>query len=298
MASTAGSSRRIPGKDTCTAAGATTGTSATRASTASCSARRTIRAARRSARWRRSNDARDVRAWRDADVREAIRTRVDENMCVEAGAGTGKTTVLVDRIVADRRVRARADATRSPSSPSPRRRRPSWRRASASSSKRRCEHPADEGERERLEAALRDLNRAHIETIHAFAASLLRERPIEAGLDPGFEVLEDLPAQLDFEAAYDEWLTAEMAPEPPPERAARRAEPRVGVQARARGRGEPERASRPAAAAEVRGIAGGPRRHRVGDGRRTGAACASWYPSTWRTRRTCRSWRRSTCTTP
>ena len=35
----------------------------------------------------------------DQDERDAIRTRIDENMCVEAGAGTGKTTVLVDRIV-------------------------------------------------------------------------------------------------------------------------------------------------------------------------------------------------------
>ena len=33
------------------------------------------------------------------------------------------------------------------------------------------------------------LHRAHVETIHAFAASLLRERPVEAGLDP-FEVLD------------------------------------------------------------------------------------------------------------
>ena len=36
------------------------------------------------------------------------------------------------------------------------------------------------------------------------------------GLDPGFEVLDDLPAQLEFETAYDEWLTREMAADPPP----------------------------------------------------------------------------------
>jgi len=51
-------------------------------------------------------------------------------------------------------------------------------------------------ERRRLAEALRTLSQAHIETIHAFAASILRERPIEAGLDPGFDVLADLPAQL------------------------------------------------------------------------------------------------------
>src|SRR5947207_13810256 len=36
---------------------------------------------------------------KDDAVRSEITVRVGENMCVEAGAGTGKTTVLVDRIV-------------------------------------------------------------------------------------------------------------------------------------------------------------------------------------------------------
>ena len=36
---------------------------------------------------------------KDDAVRNEITVRVGENMCVEAGAGTGKTTVLVDRIV-------------------------------------------------------------------------------------------------------------------------------------------------------------------------------------------------------
>src|SRR5688572_28993415 len=34
----------------------------------------------------------------DLDVRDRIRTELDTNLCVEAGAGTGKTTVLVERI--------------------------------------------------------------------------------------------------------------------------------------------------------------------------------------------------------
>ena len=35
----------------------------------------------------------------DHDVRERIRTELDRNLFVEAGAGTGKTRVLVDRVV-------------------------------------------------------------------------------------------------------------------------------------------------------------------------------------------------------
>ena len=38
----------------------------------------------------------------------------------------------------------------------------------------------------RLDRALRDIDRGFIGTIHAFCARLLRERPVEAGLDPGF----------------------------------------------------------------------------------------------------------------
>src|SRR5438093_12986424 len=35
----------------------------------------------------------------DAAARERIESDLESNLCVEAGAGTGKTTVLVDRIV-------------------------------------------------------------------------------------------------------------------------------------------------------------------------------------------------------
>ena len=35
----------------------------------------------------------------DANARIRIASDLDANLCVEAGAGTGKTTVLVDRVV-------------------------------------------------------------------------------------------------------------------------------------------------------------------------------------------------------
>ena len=152
---------------------------------------------------------------KDHDAREAIRDGIEKSMCVEAGAGTGKTTVLVDRIV---------KVVSSGHAPIERVAVITFTEKAAAELAARVrqeldaagETSGDAAERERVKAAIRDLNRAHIETIHAFAASLLRERPIEAGLDPGFEVLADLPAQLDFEAAYDEWLTAEMGSEPAP----------------------------------------------------------------------------------
>ncbi len=151
----------------------------------------------------------------DQAVRDAIRDRLDVNMCVEAGAGTGKTTVLVDRIVEILRTGwagvheiAVITFTEKAAAELAARVRQGLDAALTS--------PADDAERERLEAAVRGLNRAHIETIHAFAAGLLRERPVEAGLDPGFSVMDELPAQLAFEAAYGDWLNDEMAHDPPP----------------------------------------------------------------------------------
>jgi ATP-dependent helicase/nuclease subunit A len=154
---------------------------------------------------------------RDQDVRDSIRVDIDVNLCVEAGAGTGKTTVLVDRIVevlrrGQTKVQNVAVIT--------------FTEKAAAELAARVRDGLDRAlqdaatpaaERAAIDEAIRGLNLAHIETIHAFAAGLLRERPIEADLDPGFDVLVDLPAQLEFEEAYDEWLTAALAAEPPPD---------------------------------------------------------------------------------
>ena len=58
----------------------------------------------------------------------------------------------------------------------------------------------------RLDAALRGLYRARIETIHAFATSLLRERPVESPVDPGLRVLDEVAASVLFSEVYDAWL--------------------------------------------------------------------------------------------
>jgi ATP-dependent helicase/nuclease subunit A len=47
-----------------------------------------------------------------------------------------------------------------------------------------------------VEHALRNLDRAFIGTTHAFCARLLRERPIEAGLDPDFQEVDQVQAAL------------------------------------------------------------------------------------------------------
>jgi len=62
-----------------------------------------------------------------------------------------------------------------------------------------------------LHEALRDLDVARIGTIHAFAGTLLRERPVEAGVDPGFTVADPLTAGLLRDAAWDSWLEEAVA---------------------------------------------------------------------------------------
>jgi len=59
---------------------------------------------------------------------------------------------------------------------------------------------------ERLAKALSQLELARIGTIHAFCGDLLRERPVEAGIDPLFEVAaEDQAADL-MDRAFDTWF--------------------------------------------------------------------------------------------
>jgi ATP-dependent helicase/nuclease subunit A len=142
----------------------------------------------------------------DQDARERIRDALDESLCIEAGAGTGKTTALVDRVVNVLRTgRATVDQiavitfTDAAAAELSSRIRESLERAFAAE--------ADGPTRENIRRALAGLYRAHVETIHAFATTLLRERPVEAGLDPAFEVAQGLAAQLAFDAAYSDFQT-------------------------------------------------------------------------------------------
>jgi ATP-dependent helicase/nuclease subunit A len=141
----------------------------------------------------------------DQAARDRIKLAIDRNMCVEAGAGTGKTTSLVRRIV-EILASGHADVdslvvitfTEKAAAELSARVREALEAA--------VDEETDVERGARLREAARALYRARIETIHAFAANLLRERPVEAGIDPGFSVLSDLEAQLGFDRAYSQWL--------------------------------------------------------------------------------------------
>jgi ATP-dependent helicase/nuclease subunit A len=149
----------------------------------------------------------------DDPARRRIREDLDTTLVVEAAAGTGKTTALVSRIVAlVRSGRATLQGliavtfTEKAAGEMKLRLRTEIERA-------RAGLPAL-AERARLDQALAELELAHIGTIHALCADLLRERPIEAQVDPSFEVVAgDDQARL-YGQAFDRWFERVLADPP------------------------------------------------------------------------------------
>ena len=132
----------------------------------------------------------------DAAERARIETELDRNFVVEASAGTGKTRSIVTRVVALMRSgQGTMDGVAVVT----------FTKKAAAQLRERITAGLDEaaaGEpeadaRRRVLAARDQIDRAFIGTIHAFCARLLRERPVEAGIDPEFrEADEDIAAVL------------------------------------------------------------------------------------------------------
>jgi ATP-dependent helicase/nuclease subunit A len=151
------------------------------------------------------------RAIADQRVRERIRNDLDTTLIVEAAAGTGKTTALVNRIVAAL-ANARAELGRIVAVTFTEKAAGELKlrlRAEIESARRDPTRPPDQ--RARLSKALAQLEEARIGTIHSFCADLLRERPVEAGVDPMFEVAADDVAGELFESAFDRWFEQALA---------------------------------------------------------------------------------------
>jgi len=145
----------------------------------------------------------------DADSRRIIRENLDDTLVVEAAAGTGKTTELVNRIVrvlAEGRANVREIVA------------VTFTEKAAGELKlrlrQRLETERQQAARRevtaRLDEAVQNLEEAHVSTIHGFCADLLRERPVEARIDPLFRVLTDGQAQRLFDEAFDGWLQQQL----------------------------------------------------------------------------------------
>jgi ATP-dependent exoDNAse (exonuclease V) beta subunit len=150
----------------------------------------------------------------DAEARALIAGALDMTLLVEAAAGTGKTTALVDRIVriiagGKATVGAIIAVTFTEKAAGELKLRLRERLDSA----RRAAAPGETA-RDRLDDALTQLEEAHVGTIHAFCADLLRERPVEAGVDPLFEVLTEPASARIFDEAFARWLQEVLADPP------------------------------------------------------------------------------------
>ena len=150
----------------------------------------------------------------DEDSRRLIRDAIDETLVVEAAAGTGKTTELVNRILrvlSEGRAVVREIVA------------VTFTEKAAGELKLRLRQGLEQERRAasdpiviaRLEAAVQNLEEAHVSTIHGFCADLLRERPVEARVDPLFRVLTEGQSERLFKEAFDAWLQARL--EDPPE---------------------------------------------------------------------------------
>ena len=125
----------------------------------------------------------------DHAERALIETALDTSMLVEAAAGTGKTTSMVNRMV---ELLAEGMCTIDTLAAVT-----FTRKATAELRDRfqvRLEQSVTQagGDRQgRLKEALDKVEQCFIGTIHSFCARLLRERPIEAGVDVAFRELDD-----------------------------------------------------------------------------------------------------------
>lgn len=141
---------------------------------------------------------------RDQAVRDEFVRELDTSFVIEAGAGTGKTTLIIDRIVAHV---LRGDPIDSIVAITFTKKAAAELRIRVRVALEAKAASASGEEAARIAAALRGVDMAPIQTIHSFAQSLLRERPVESKLDPGAETLEEaqvarLCAQA-FEAELD-----------------------------------------------------------------------------------------------
>ena len=145
----------------------------------------------------------------DARDRQRIAASLDETLVVEAAAGTGKTTALVQRMV---RVLATGRAlmnglvavtfTEKAAGELKLRLRQELETARAA--------PLPVAERQALDTALGSLEEAQIGTIHGFCADLLKEYPVEAGVDPLFVVLTEDQARRRYDDAFASWFQAAL----------------------------------------------------------------------------------------
>lgn len=150
----------------------------------------------------------------DQHQRDLATEDLSQSYIVEAAAGTGKTTILIKRILnLIRKGEAGLDEVVAIT----------FTEKAASELKIRLRQELEnallnETHPDRIQhisEAISDLERMQITTIHSFCSSLLRERPVEANLDPNFEVADALMARLLQGEVWEGWFERKMENDDP-----------------------------------------------------------------------------------
>ncbi len=143
---------------------------------------------------------------RDQAVRDTVATNLDDTLFVEAGAGSGKTTVLVNRVCA--LVDAGTDINQIAAITF-------TEKAAAELRDRVRTELAGRPSTTLSERALATLGDAPISTLHSFARRLLTEHGLAVGVPPRFEVLDQVGEAIYLEAQWRALATLLFDPEGP-----------------------------------------------------------------------------------
>ncbi|PYR45669.1 MAG: hypothetical protein DMF89_24450, partial [Acidobacteria bacterium] len=150
----------------------------------------------------------------DEQSRRTIREELLTNILVEAGAGSGKTQMLAERMAAGvaegvYQIEHMAAVTFTRKAASELRGRFHLALEARLVFARKAKAP--EAEIRRLQAALSNLERFFAGTIHSFCARLLRERPVESGVSPGFTELDEVQDLELRQRVWREFITSARA---------------------------------------------------------------------------------------
>ena len=149
----------------------------------------------------------------DGEQRNRIRTELGANMLVEAAAGTGKTTILLERMVELIRT-GRCEKVSRLAAITFTRKAAAELRSRFQGELEKAASIAGGDEKARLDDALEHIEQCFMGTIHSFCARLLRERPLEAGIDIAFEEIDEKADELLRGEAWEEFAAIAIVDDP------------------------------------------------------------------------------------
>lgn len=142
--------------------------------------------------------------------RKAIES-IDRNLAVNAGAGTGKTKVLTERYL---HILEHGDLIENQEVESI---------VAITFTKKATEEMIERirklirnnfSKGDKWKRYYRDMEKANISTIHSFCGNILRENPVEAGIDPMFEVMEEYSSKELLVKSIDKVLSGYIEKNP------------------------------------------------------------------------------------